>query len=491
MDKNLRLIFTSDIHGYFFPTDFISEDKKQLGLLHIASKFNKNENTLIIDGGDTLQGSPLTYYCREVGSPEIIAKIMNEVGYDFITIGNHDFNYGYEYFKRYLQNLNAECVCENCLDDEGNSLYPYKILIMDNGVKVGVVGCITDVVNTWEREENLVGVNVVKVFDRVKKAYDEIKDKVDISICVYHGGFECDLKNGEVFDYKDENIGGKICKELGFDILLTAHQHRGICGQYFFGTYIVQNFYGSNSFHEINISLNENTKNINSKMFLSNEIDFDYDELPFKEEENRIKKWMNTVVGYLNKELLAKSFLDMAINGSELADFINNVQMSFSDADISCTSFPNNVVGLPREVRIKDVILTYPFSNKLVVVEVMGSDLKKILERAAEYFEFKNGNVNISEKFLIPKVEHYNYDYFYGIEYDIAYENKIGDRISNIRVKGEEVEALKVYKVCTNNYRAFGTGGYDMYKNFKVVSESKEEIFEMIIKYIKRMGNNQ
>lgn len=490
MDKNLRLIFTSDIHGYFFPTDFISKDKKQLGLLHIASKFNRNENTLIIDGGDTLQGSPLTYYCREVDSPEIVAKIMNEVGYNFVTIGNHDFNYGYEYFKRYLQNLNAECVCENCLDDEGNPLFPYKILTMSNGIRVGIVGCITDVVNFWEREENLIGVQIVKVFDRVKEAYEEIKDKVDISVCVYHGGFECDLESGDVFDHNGENIGGKICKELGFDVLLTGHQHRGIAGKYFFGTYIVQNFYGSNSFHEINISLNGNKKNIDSKMFLAKDIGFDYDEVPLEEEEQRIKNWLNTVVGYLDKELLAKSFLDMAVNGSELADFINNVQISFSDADISCTSFPNNVAGLPREVRIKDILLTYPFSNRLVVVEVMGSDLKNILECAAEYFEFRDGKVTIAEKFLKPKVEHYNYDYFYGIEYDIAYENEIGNRISNIKVKGEPVEDSKTYTICTNNYRVLGTGGYNMYKNFKILSESKEEIFEMIMKYIKRTCGN-
>src|SRR5699024_8592702 len=123
MKQVLRIIFTSDVHGYFFPTDYNDRNEKPMGVFHIASKFNKDENTLIIDGGDTIQGSTFTYYCKLKDKHEIISKIMNEVGYDIITIGNHDFNYGYSYFERYLNSLDADCVCQNCFDSQNKVLF--------------------------------------------------------------------------------------------------------------------------------------------------------------------------------------------------------------------------------------------------------------------------------------------------------------------------------------------------------------------------------
>lgn len=93
--KKLKVYFTSDVHGYFYPTTYGDMDVKPVGLFGCAADFNKDDETLIIDGGDILQGSAFAYYCRQVAdSPEVIADIMNDCGYDYYTLGNHDFNYG-------------------------------------------------------------------------------------------------------------------------------------------------------------------------------------------------------------------------------------------------------------------------------------------------------------------------------------------------------------------------------------------------------------
>ncbi|MFH7428722.1 hypothetical protein, partial [Pseudomonas syringae group genomosp. 7] len=80
--KQVRIIFTSDIHGYFYPTDYLDRERKPKGLLHIAQTFQKDGNTLILDGGDTLQGSPFSYYSQMKGIPDIAAELMNQAGYD-------------------------------------------------------------------------------------------------------------------------------------------------------------------------------------------------------------------------------------------------------------------------------------------------------------------------------------------------------------------------------------------------------------------------
>ena len=127
--KELKIYFTSDLHGYVYPTDYTERSEKNIGLLNIINEFNKDGNTLIIDAGDTIQGSPFTNY---LSSSEFdlhpIAAIMNAGGYDFITLGNHDFNYGKEYLKKYLNNLNATCLCANVIDTTGElPIVPYKI----------------------------------------------------------------------------------------------------------------------------------------------------------------------------------------------------------------------------------------------------------------------------------------------------------------------------------------------------------------------------
>ena len=113
-EKKLTIYFTSDLHGYIYPTDYRSQSEMDLGLFKCASRFQKDGNTLIIDGGDLLQGSPFGAYCHDtIGSAEKFARIMNRCGYDYVTLGNHDFNYGMAYLDSYLDALHARCVCQN------------------------------------------------------------------------------------------------------------------------------------------------------------------------------------------------------------------------------------------------------------------------------------------------------------------------------------------------------------------------------------------
>lgn len=259
--RQIRIIFTSDIHGYFYPTDYLDRKRKPKGLLHIAQTFHKDGNTLILDGGDTLQGAPFSYYSQMKGRPDIAAELMNQAGYDAVTIGNHDFNYGYEYLQSFLNQLNAVCVCQNCINREtGDSAFPWRIFQLENGVCVGIVGAVTDFVNVWEKKENLSEIKISETYESIERAYHEVKDRVDITICLYHGGMECDTETGKILETSGENIGFKICSKLGFDLLLTGHQHMPINGRSICGTYVVQNACNADTYHEIKISLSDGIK---------------------------------------------------------------------------------------------------------------------------------------------------------------------------------------------------------------------------------------
>lgn len=489
--KTLKIYFTSDIHGYFYPTSYGDTERKEMGLFACADKFNKDENTLLIDGGDILQGSAFAYFCsREANSSKIIAEIMNDCGYDYYTLGNHDFNYGLDYQREYLKNHHGECVCQNVEDLDGNVLYPYDIRIMPNGLKIGLVGLVTDYVNIWEKEENLNGIRITEPFMAAKRALEEIKDRVDITICIYHGGFESDVKTGRVLSETTENIGYRICKELDFDILLTGHQHMSIDGQYCHGTYIVQPAENAREYHYIEINVSEGEKTITSKRQtacmesaqLGAVLEKKY--LPMEE---KVQHWLEQPMGHLSRALLPGEKVEMALHGSPIADFLNTIQLYFSKAQISVASLANEIAGFKKEVNVRDIIATYPYPNTLVVCEINGKQLRAAMERSAEYFAIdSDNNICVAESFLSPKIEHYNYDYYMGVTYEIAPKNPIGNRIQNLCYHGKEVEDTDCFTLCLNNYRYSGAGGYPMYRECKMLKEINIEMVELIMEYFRQ-----
>lgn len=513
-NRKLKIYFTSDTHGYFYPTTYGDLIPKNVGLFSCIPNWEKDENTLVIDGGDVLQGNAFSYFTNHVPkSSKILADIMNDCGYDYYTLGNHDFNYGLEYQKEYRDNHKGHCVCQNVLDDAGNHLYPYEIKVMPNGLRVGIVGIVTDYVNVWEKKENLVGVQVVDPFIEAQKALSELKGKTDINICIYHGGFEADLDTGRRLTESTENVGYKICEELEFDILLTGHQHMSVDGRFITSktghkTYVVQPLDAAKEYHLIEIDVVDN----NNIMVTSEKIKADYklaktavtvtvskdenstDNIekgePLYEKymfyENKVQDWLNQPIGTLSRALLPADKLDMAYNGTPIADFINRVQLYFSGAQVSAVGLANDIAGFKEKVSTRDIIATYPFPNTLVVFNISGKNLKLAMERSAEYFAYDSyGKLTISDKFLSPKVEHYNYDYFAGVDYKIDPSKPIGSRIVKLEYQGKPVTDEQMLTLCLNNYRASGAGEYPMYKECTIAKEINIEMVELLMEYFR------
>ena len=507
-NKKLKIYFTSDTHGYFYPTTYGDLIPKNVGLFSCVPNWEKDENTLVIDGGDVLQGNAFSYFTNHVPkSSKILADIMNDCGYDYYTLGNHDFNYGLEYQNEYRDNHNGHCVCQNVLDDAGNHLYPYEIKVMPNGLRVGIVGIVTDYVNVWEKKENLVGVQVVDPFIEAQKALSELKGKTDINICIYHGGFEADLDTGKRLTDSTENVGYKICEELDFDVLLTGHQHMSVDGRFITSktghrTYVVQPLDAAKEYHELEIKVDDH----NNIMVTSKKIKADYslaktakavsvsnenvNDEPLYDKymfyENKVQDWLNQPIGTLSRALLPADKLDMAYNGTPIADFINRVQLYFSGAQVSAVGLANDIAGFKEKVSTRDIIATYPFPNTLVVFNITGKNLKLAMERSAEYFAYDaDGKLTISDKFLSPKVEHYNYDYFAGVDYKIDPSKPIGSRIVKLEYQGKPVTDEQMLTLCLNNYRASGAGEYPMYKECTIAKEINIEMVELLMEYFR------
>ncbi|EOI00227.1 hypothetical protein UAW_00093 [Enterococcus haemoperoxidus ATCC BAA-382] len=486
MKQQMKIYYTSDVHGYLFPTNYADTQEKDMGLLKCIPNFKKDENTLIIDGGDMLQGSALATYCQahpEEGFPQ--AKVLNYAGYDFVTLGNHDVNYGTSYLYKYLEALDATCVCENLLNADQTKKFPWTIKTLANGLKVGIVGVVTDYINVWEKAENIKDVIISDPFTAAKQALEEVKSHVDLTICIYHGGFERDVQSGTILSKTSENIGYKICDELDFDILLTGHQHLLIEGQLLHGTYIVQPSSNAQNYFEINIEKVQNNIEITStigKPTTPPEPKLTGELQPV---ETKVQEWLDQAIGKLNRDALAKDKLEMALHGTPVVELIGAVQLQASKAQITVVSLANTSPGFHKNVTMRDVIATYPYTNQLMTLKITGAQLKQVVDKNADYFSLDEQNeVIISPSYLYPKIEHYHFDFFVGIDYTIDLCQKVGARVTELRYKNQSIKDTDEFTISLNDYRASGGGGFPTYLECPVINEGAEEIVGLIVDYI-------
>lgn len=219
--KQVLILHTNDTHSCVMPLKPTLKDTLVAGrggflrrLEMIRQERKANPGLLLLDSGDFSQGSP--YYSMFMGDVEI--GLMNRMGYDAATIGNHEFDYGLENMARIFKMASFPIVCANydfrgtCLE---NIVKPYTI-IKRNGLKIGVFG-IAPQLEGLVSLKNCVG---VKYLDPVKKAQEmadllKDKEKCDLVICLSHLGWGIGGESDKVMMSKTRNI----------DIVLGGHSH--------------------------------------------------------------------------------------------------------------------------------------------------------------------------------------------------------------------------------------------------------------------------
>ncbi len=488
MEKTFQIYYTSDTHGHVFPVTYASNSPENAGLLNLAAQVEKDGNTLVLDGGDALQGTPLTQYYlehREEWPIHPVAAAFNAMGLDYFTLGNHDFNFGYEALREYLEAMDGMCLCTN-VEDLGGQLRirPWAVHTLDNGLRIGITGVVTDFVNIWEQPQNLERIRITDAFQAARAACAALRDQCDVCVCIYHGGFEEDLATGQLLSDSGENIACKIARELDFDLLLTGHQHMVVEGVNLSGTYAVQSPANAGQFLHM-VGQWDGAKS----RFQSNLIPVGgtHPAEPYQSLlplENAVQHWLDQPIGVLSQAIPPEGKLEAALYGSQVAALFNQVQLAETGADFSCTSLGNDPVGLSSPVTMRGVTAAYLFANTLVVLEVTGEVLRQTLERCAAYFTLVDGQPQISQEFLLPKVEHYNYDFYAGLAYTFDLRRPVGSRVVRLTKLDGSPLGGGTFRLCTSNYRVTGTGGYEILRKCPVLWRGGVEMPDLTTRYI-------
>ena len=385
MEQRFKIYFTSDTHGHIFPVNYAANRPEASGLLNMAAQIEKDGDTLVLDGGDSLQGTPLVQYYLEHRAHwplHPVAAAFNAMGLDYFTLGNHDFNFGYEALEEFLGAMRGQCLCANVQDLGGRlPLKPWAVRTLASGLRVGVTGIVTDYVNVWEQPQNLEQLRITDAFEAARAARETLRPECDVCVCIYHGGFEEELATGRLLSDSGENVACRIARELDFDLLLTGHQHMAVEGVRLANTWAVQPPANAG------VSLlvegrreGENTR-FASRFIPAGETHSAQPYEALLALEKAVQNWLDEPIGALQSPIPPEEKLDAALHGSRVAALFNQVQLDATGADVSCTSLGNDPVGLASPVTMRGVTAAYLFANTLVTLEVTEEVIRRIAEQ--------------------------------------------------------------------------------------------------------------
>lgn len=503
--KTITILQTSDLHGHIFPLHYSTNNFAHVGLGKVATivqgERKIDPDLLLIDTGDAIQGTPLAYYYAKFSANDMhpVIRILNELSYDAAVVGNHEFNYGLPMLQQVVKDsrfpwLSGNILCENTMQPAFGK--PYIVRNIE-GVKIAVLGVTTHYIPNWEKPEHIANLTFKDCLEKTKKWVTFIQkfEQPHALIVAYHGGFERDLQTGEPTEsLTGENQGYALCEQIeGIDVLLTGHQHRELAGA-ISGVAIAQPACFGQFVSKIVLTFNNNNELLHKEVDVLSTTHVAANEnvlqLASKIEEET-QQWLDQPIGHVEGDMLITDPFEVRVKGHPFIDFIHDVQMTNANTTISITSlFTNDGHGLPTTVTMRDIMANYPFPNTLTVLQLQGEDIRAALERSASYFTCNDdGDLEVSKAFSEPKPQHYNYDMWKGIDYQLDIRKPIGQRVTKLLSNGKPILNHDIFEVVMNNYRASGGGDYSMFKGKPVLRDIPIDMTEQIADYFQERKN--
>lgn len=500
----LVILGTSDMHGNIW--GFSYEDSKEStnnGMSRLYT-FIENERVnhpglILLDAGDDIQGTIMTddLANKDPDSLHPVIAAMNFMGYDAMTLGNHEFNWGIPTMKKILSKAEFPVLAANVKNAKGKYVTGAGTTIINrDGVKVAVIGVVTPDVPIWDGgKEGIEDYIYENAAYAVKDEIAKLDKDVDIIIVSAHMGTyaEFDEENGSDSGLKILEVNPEV------DVLQVAHNH-AIVKENYNGVPVVATRNGGRDIAKVVLTLDDDNNIISST----------YDVIDMKDtepsEEIRsipvVKELHEKAVNYVSgvgeggekgpalgvttakfqPENEIKGLPEGKLRDTAVMDLINMIQLEASGADVSAAALFKDTSDLPEgDINYGNIFDIYKFDNTLYRVAMTGKELKGYMEWAAAcYNQWNEGDINIS---FDPDRPGYLYDMFAGVDYEIDLSEPVGSRIKNVMFKGEPLKDDQIVKVAVNNYRYSSAIKAQGLAAGKKEWESSSSIRDMIVAY--------
>ncbi|KUH35975.1 MULTISPECIES: bifunctional metallophosphatase/5'-nucleotidase [Streptomyces] len=528
---------TTDLHGHVFNWDYFTDrefdDKahNDVGLAKISTLVDRvraekgRRNTLLIDAGDTIQGTQLSYYYAKVdpitaarGPVHPMAQAMNAIGYDAAALGNHEFNYGIPVLRKFEEQCDFPLLGANALDAKTlrPAFAPYSMHRLrtpcGRDVRVAVLGLTNPGIAIWDK----ANVSGRMVFPGLEEQAAHWVPRLrsmgaDVVIVSAHSGSSGTSSYGDQLPYV-ENAAALVAQQVpGIDAILVGHAHTEIA------EYRVKNERTGRD-----VVLSEPLKwgqrltrfdfelvwskgrwvveQVGARVLNANTVEEDPHIVRLlADEHEKVVAYVNQVIGTSPVEM---STAQAPWRDEPIIDLINHVQAETVRAALAGTPhaalpvlsqascFSRSAAIPAGEITIRDAAGLYPFENTLEARVLTGAQLKEYLEYSARYYARTAPGEPVDTARLTNAggTPDYNYDAVYGLTYDIDIAQPVGSRITGLSFDGAPVDPAARFVLAVNNYRASGGGAYPHVANAQQVWADSDEIRNTIIQWVKAKG---
>ncbi len=498
----ITVLGTTDLHGNIYPVDYYTNKPDNRGLAKVAAlikRFRKeNPNTLLVDSGDTIQGTPLQYYHNKKNNnpPDPMMLSMNALGYDALAVGNHEYNFGLKVLEKARNEAKFPWLSGNTYKKGTDKTHYQPYLVKEvSGVRVGILGLTTPGVPVWENIQNYAGLEFREPVSEARKWVSVLREKerVDVVVIAIHMGLEEDLRTGEINpgQVPNENRAVAIAKQVpGVDVIFMGHTHRDVPALSVNGVLLTQANHWGRHLSRADLYLQKEGERwqVYAKSArtipVDDKVEADPEILKLTEPyHSETEGWLSRVIGESAAELTAR---EARWRDTAILDLIQRVQLEAGKADASMVASFNADARINKgPITVRDIAGLYVYENTLVVLEVTGLQLKEALEHSAKYFRSHEPGKTAAD-LIDQRIPTYNFDIAEGVTYVLDITKPLGQRIQDLSFRGKPLDPNQKLKLATNNYRVNGGGGYTMYKNAPVVYRSSEEIRELIIDWVER-----
>lgn len=482
-EVTLKLIETSDVHGCYYPYDFIRRHSVQGSLARVSALVGEMRKTygdrlILMDNGDILQGQPVAYYYNYIDttSVHVVADMLNYMHYDVATMGNHDIEAGHAVYDRWVSQCKFPVLGANIMDVKTGKTYlpPYKVIERE-GVKVVVLGMITPAIPSWLPEQLWSGLRFEDMETSARKwvKWIQEKEKPDVLIGLFHAGPE-----GNKLDNVVENGSGDVARRVpGFDVVFMGHDHVRTCQKIINeagdSVLLVDPANMAKVVADVTVKVVKKDgkvirKSVEGKLASVDRYTPDEAFLKtFEKQYQATADFVSRKIGRINKTITTK---DAYFGPSAFIDLIHQLQLDITGADVSfCAPLSFAAEIKEGDIYVSDMFNLYKYENMLYTMTLTGKEIKDFLEMSYAIWtnQMKSPDdhlmlLNEKDKgFGRFKNPSFNFDSAAGILYTVDVTKPQGEKI-NIRsmADGTPFRMDKMYKVAVNSYR--GNGGGDL-----------------------------
>lgn len=460
----ITILGTTDLHANIYNWSYEDgRETEDTGMAKVYTLVEEiraaNPNTLLLDNGDTIQGTILSddLYNFDLKLKHPVIDVMNFMKYDAMTLGNHEFNFGLDMVKKIEEEAEFPMLAANATYKEDGSylVKPYIIKEVE-GVRIGILGITNPNIPKWDGPK-VTELDFDSPLNSAEKHIGQLKEEgVDLIVIVTHIGF--------TEEYGDDSADVIVEKFPEVAAVITGHAHtteKHKIGNTLVGAardagrQVIKFDFELSEKDGVWTILDSEVDIIDVKEYAASEELKEY----AAEYHEKTLDFLVEIIGTASDDFAPKSEIpgipEAQLRDTGVIDLINDVQLKATGADVAAAALFAPESNLRAgDLTYASIFEIYKYPNTLVGIEITGAELKEYMEWSAAYYNtFAPGDINIS---FNPDIRAYNYDMFQGVDYKVDISKDKGERIVDLKYKDELLKDEDTIKLAINNYRYGG-----------------------------------